>query len=103
MGLAGGADCALMSATGCRRVAQYPATLHSDVINAKRASSRVSCIPQSASARPPAQCFDGRAVGAARQAFDAGDWSRDSSSATNCLTQCTTPWKTNKEALRRHS
>ena len=37
-----------------------------------------------------------RAVGAARRAFDAGDWSRDLEFRYHCLTSCTPHWRTTR-------
>src|SRR3981189_3582584 len=42
-----------------------------------------------------------RAVGAARRAFDAGDWSRDLDFRYHCLTQLAEALERNKERLRR--
>jgi aldehyde dehydrogenase (NAD+) len=42
-----------------------------------------------------------RAVGAARRAFDAGDWSRDLEFRYHCLTQLHAALENNKERLRR--
>src|SRR5882757_5390281 len=42
-----------------------------------------------------------RAVGAARRAFDAGDWSRDLEFRYHCLTQLHAALEKNKERLRR--
>src|SRR5258708_5799071 len=43
----------------------------------------------------------GRAVGAARRAFDAGDWSRDLEFRYHCLSQLHEALENNKERLRR--
>ncbi len=42
-----------------------------------------------------------RAAGAARRAFDAGDWSRDLEFRYQCLTQLHAALENNKERLRR--